>query len=126
MITLTRPNAEGATLFERFGAALDAEREALLAGDEDRLARAEREKSDLVDALMAWDADAAKRIDPALKAQLRALADTNRRNGLLIAERLGEVQRRRQFFERIAGRDGVYGRDGVTLGGFAPRLSARI
>lgn len=126
MITLTRPAAADESLLGRFAAALDSEREALLAGDEDRLARAEREKSELIDALIAWDARAAKRIDPALKAKLRALAENNRGNGLLIAERLGEVQRRRQFFERIAGRDGVYGRDGVTLAGFAPRLSALI
>lgn len=126
MITLTRPQTADAALLGRFGAVLDAEREALLAGDEDRLARAEREKSELIDALIALDARAGKRIDRALTAQLRALAHRNRGNGLLIAERLGEVQRRRQFFERIAGRDGVYGRDGVTLAGFAPRLSALI
>ena len=126
MITLPRLAAADAALLGRFGAALDAEREALLAGDEERLARAEREKSELIDALLALDAGAAKRAEPELRAQLGALADRNRRNGLLIAERLGEVQRRRQFFERIAGRDGVYGRDGVTLAGFAPRLPAHI
>ena len=126
MITLPRLAAADVALLERFDAALDAEREALLAGDENRLERAEREKSGLINALLALDADAAKRAEPKLQARFGALAEKNRRNGLLIAERLGEVQRRRQFFERIAGRDGVYGRDGVTLAGFSPRLSARI
>jgi hypothetical protein len=67
-----------------------------------------------------------RRTSPAARTHLRQLADQNRLNALLIAERLGEVQRRRQFFERLSGRVGVYGPDGVTLPASAPRLSARI
>lgn len=129
MITLPAPpaNAEESALLVRFGAALDAEREALLAGEEESLTRATSEKSLLVDALMALDQQASpRRAAPAARAQLRQLADQNRLNALLIAERLGEVQRRRQFFERLAGRDSVYGPDGVTLAASGPRISARI
>jgi len=114
-------------LLARFGAALDAEREALLSGDEEFLTKATREKSLLVDALMALDRQVSpRRASPAARTRLRQLAEQNRLNALLIAERLGEVQRRRQFFERLSGRVGVYGPDGVTLPASAPRLSARI
>ena len=103
-------------LLQRFSAALDAERAALILGDEERLASAEREKSSLIDTLLGQNgatlrpagSDAQARI----LSRLRELADKNRLNGLLIVERLGEVQSRRQFFERIAGRDSVYGPDG--------------
>ena len=138
MITLPRPVAAKdaprgrveAALLDRVDAALDAERDALMLGDEDRLARAEREKSSLMDTLAALQEKTgpgsinaglgspsnpvASSLAPATNARLRELADKNRLNGLLIAERLGEVQRRRQFFERVAGRGSVYGPDGVT------------
>ena len=127
---MTRPTAPAAasqsTLLKRFEAALDAERDALLAGAEERLAQATRTKSLLVDAIIALDQTAALNTGSDAQTQLRALAEKNRLNGLLIAERLGEVQRRRQFFEHAAGRNGVYGPDGVTVPASAPRLSARI
>ena len=124
MITL--PPSAASALLERFDAALDAEREALLDGEEQRLAQAASAKSLLVDALIALGPAASGRADPAAQARLREIAAKNRRNGLIIAERLGEVQRRRQFFERIAGRDSVYGPDGVTLPVSVRTLSARI
>lgn len=102
------------SLLDRFGAALDAERTALMLGDEEQLSRAEREKASLIDAVVALDRTRAPIAGAAALPRLRELADKNRLNGLLIAERLGEVQRRRQFFERIAGRGSVYGPDGVT------------
>lgn len=127
---MTRPPssaaAERTTLLERFDAALDAERDALLAGADEPLAQAARAKSQLVDAIIALDQAAPRSAGSAMQAHLRGLAEKNRLNGLLIAERLGEVQRRRQFFERAAGREGVYGPDGVTVPASAPRLSARI
>jgi hypothetical protein len=126
LITLPRSLAAEDALLERFDAALDAERSALISGDEERLSRAEREKSLLIDALLGMDGAASQRADPAARARLRGLAAKNRLNGTLIAERLGEVQRRRQFFERIAGRDSVYGPDGVTRPASAPKLSSRI
>ena len=151
MITLPRPVAakdaprgrvEDA-LLDRVDAALDAEREALMLGDEDRLARAEREKSSLMDALVARQEDkkgpgsintglgnasnlATSSPAPVANARLRELADKNRLNGLLIAERLGEVQRRRQFFERVAGRGSVYGPDGITRPACASQSTSRI
>lgn len=106
-----RPLAAQQALLERFDAALDAERAALMAGDEEALARAEREKSSLIDALLGQEQASPP---SAARQRLRELAAKNRLNGLLIAERLAEVQRRRQFFERLAGRDSVYGPDGVT------------
>jgi flagellar biosynthesis/type III secretory pathway chaperone len=127
---MTRPPSPAAavqsTLLERFDAALDAERDALLAGAEERLAQAARAKSLLVDAIIALDWTAPSSAGSAVQARLRVVAEKNRRNGLLIAERLGEVQRRRQFFEHAAGRNGVYGPDGVTVPASAPSLSARI
>lgn len=129
MISLSSPQlppAAESALLARFDAALDAERDALLSGEEQRLTEAARAKSFLVDALVALEQATPRRDDPAAQARLRGLADKNRLNGLLVAERLGEVQRRRQFFERIAGRESVYGPDGVTLPASAPRLSARI
>ncbi len=132
MITLPRPLAADDALLERCDAALDAERAALISGDEERLARAEREKSSLIDALLGlgkkWKKGPGS-IDPSSLApfsRLRELAGKNRLNGLLIAERLGEVQRRRQFFERVAGRDSIYGPDGVTRPASAANLSSRI
>jgi hypothetical protein len=126
LITLPRPVAADDALFERFDAALDAERAALILGDEEHLSRAEREKSSLIDALLGLHGVAPPRTGPAARARLRELAGKNRLNGLLIAERLGEVQRRRQFFERIAGRDSVYGPDGVTRPASAAQFSSRI
>ena len=133
MITLPRPIAADDALLERFDAALDAERAALILGDEDRLSRAEREKSSLLDALLGLDGAVPPRAGPVapesardLQDRLRDIAGKNRLNGLLIAERLGEVQRRRQFFERVAGRDSVYGPDGVTRPASASQLSSRI
>lgn len=141
MITLARPLAaddallerERDALLERVSAALDAERAALMSGDEERLSRAEREKSSLIDALLGLERAAPPRAGPAaperprdFNDRLRELAGKNRLNGLLIAERLGEVRRRRQFFERIAGRDSVYGPDGVTRPASATQLSSRI
>jgi hypothetical protein len=66
----------------------------------------------------------APQANAARRARLRELADKNRLNGLLIAERLGEVRCRRQFFERIAGRESIYGPDGVTRTASASRLSS--
>lgn len=102
------------SLLERFGTALDAERAALMSGDEEQLSRAEREKASLIDTLVTFDRTRAPIAGADALPRLRELADKNRLNGLLIAERLGEVQRRRQFFEHAAGRGSVYGRDGVT------------
>jgi hypothetical protein len=135
LITLPRAPAADDTLLERVSAALDAERGALIAGDEERLSAAEREKSLLIDALLKKGPGSINSsssltpfspFPPAARAQLRELADKNRLNGLLIAERLGEVQRRRQFFERIAGRDSVYGPDGITRPASVSNLSSRI
>ena len=123
MITLPPPPSSA--LLERFDAALDAERGALLSGEEQRLAQATRAKAALVEALVA-EGRAGSQAGPAIQRRLRELADKNRINGLLIAERISDVQGRRQFFERIAGRDSVYGRDGVTLPTSTPRWSARI
>jgi flagellar biosynthesis/type III secretory pathway chaperone len=144
LITLARPIAaddallerQQDALLERVSAALDAERAALMSGDEERLSRAEREKSSLIDALLGEKgakgpgspdpSSPAPFSGPAARSRLRELAGKNRLNGLLIAERLGEVQRRRQFFERIAGRDSVYGPDGVTRPASTSQLSSRI
>jgi flagellar biosynthesis/type III secretory pathway chaperone len=144
LITLPRAPAADDTLLERVSAALDAERDALMAGDEDRLSQAEREKASLLEALSRSDEQKKgpgsinsssfnssslapfSSFSPAARARLRELADKNRLNGLLIAERLGEVQRRRQFFERIAGRDSVYGPDGITRPASVSNLSSRI
>ena len=123
---LPPPPASGSSWLEGLEAALEAEREALLAGDAERLVRATQDKSMLLESLAAPDAPARRQARGIAPARLRELAARNRRNGLLIAERLGEVQRRRQFFEQMAGRSGVYGPDGVTLPAAAPRLSARI
>ena len=131
MITLPRVPAADDTLLERVSAALDAERAALILGDEDRLARAEREKASLIDTLVAFDNKKGpgsinpSSVVPFSRARLRELAGKNRLNGLLIAERLGEVQRRRQFFERIAGRDSVYGPDGITRPASVSNSSSR-
>lgn len=126
MITLADRRAADAreqdALLERIDGVLDAERAALLAGDEDRLSLAERQKASLLEALSRWDA-APRGTE---RARLRELADKNRLNGMLIAERLGEVQRRRQFFERLAGRDSIYGADGVTRPATAAQRSSRI
>ncbi|MFY9317748.1 MAG: hypothetical protein WAO95_19590 [Burkholderiales bacterium] len=113
-------------LLDRIGAALDAERAALLAGDEERLSLAEREKATLLEALSRADEAAPRRPGRSEQARLRELADRNRLNGLLISERLGEVQRRRQFFEHMAGRDSIYGADGVTRPAAPSNLSSRI
>lgn len=110
MITLPERGPGMEALLDHLELALDAEREALLSGDEDRLARAEREKAALMDRLAKMRDDGA----PAANARLRDLAGKNRLNGVLIAERLGDVQRRRQFFEHLAGRASIYGPDGVT------------
>ena len=135
MITLPRLVAADDALLERVGAALDAERAALILGDEESLSRAEREKSSLIDALLGFetkkgpgsiDSSSLAPFSRDFQDRLRELANKNRLNGLLIAERLGEVQRRRQFFERIAGRDSVYGPDGVTRPACASQLSSRI
>ena len=134
MITLPRIPAADDALLDRLGATLDAERAALMAGDEERLSRAERAKASLLDALSRSDEEKGpgsinsinSSFSPAARARLRELADKNRLNGQLIAERLGEVQRRRQFFERIAGRDCVYGPDGGLCAASAPQSSSRI
>lgn len=114
-----------ASLLERFEAALDAERAALMLGDEEQLSRAEREKASLIDTLVAFDPTRSPAPGAAARTRLRELAGKNRLNGLLIAERLGEVQRRRQFFERVAGRGDVYGPDGITRPAGASQSTSR-
>lgn len=125
MITLPQPPLPDGAQLDRFDAVLDAERAALVIGDEERIAQVEREKAALLDALVGQNRAASPRLDAALRSRLRELADKNRLNGLLIAERLSDVQRRQQFFARIAGRDLVYGPDGVTRPAVAVHLYPR-
>ncbi|MGQ0509173.1 MAG: hypothetical protein ACT4P9_01045 [Betaproteobacteria bacterium] len=126
MITLPRPGAAEEALFERLNEALDAERSALLLGNEEELSRAEREKASLIDCLLGPDGTASAQARFAAPARLRDLAEKNHLNGLLIAERLGEVRQRRQFLDSLAGRADLYGPDGVTRAYAGATLSSRI
>lgn len=126
MITQPFSGAADEALCGRLDAVLDAERTALLSGNEEDLSRAEREKASLIDALLGSRGPAPQSVRAAAPERLRALAAKNRLNGQLIAVRLGMVHRSLEFLDGFTGRTCVYGPDGVTHPHPRQTLSSRI
>jgi hypothetical protein len=91
-------------ILERYGALLEEEYAALLGADEARLLEVVRRTTELLPLLAVVDPQAAPE-------RLRALAELQRRNARLIAERLAELERRAAFF--WPGRTATYDRAGT-------------